>query len=1078
MKKQLLTLTLAAAALTQGFAAMPSVTSFPPVNMPEGGASTRSGMMRAPLNQDAAKGMKVFGSTFADYNMVRNFANYYQNQYSLEKLNTVFNSNDRFSETPSLYMIFAGAYCPDDGYYYAYRVQYYTIGIAYSDAWMRVNPTDGSWEIVSELEDKAHEDTYLYDLAYSPFDGEMFGLVQNADGQVKSRVGKINMENSEVTDMIQLDDYYYAIAFDYDGNMYGVRWKYGSDNTVNGTMLDVFDSNFKVAKSTEIKVNGASYPTYYQHGLDFDYTTGDLIWSATNMEGYQHMVHLNPDTAEGQEWGAVGYSESMIGLYVPYTTASHREAPAVVTDKAFTIDPQGADKVTLTWTNPSTTWNRKPLTDLQKVVIYRDEHKGTPVGEVAAAGQEGKAASFTDTGTTKGVHKYYIIAVNAKGEGVESSIEAYVGHDVPGPVQDITARAIDGGKSAEISWSAPVTGDSNGWFDPNLTYDIVRLPDNVQVATGLTATTYTDSDIPEAKYYSYQITAISADGKGTPAVSNGVLAGASLAIPFATNFQNDVEANRFSSFDNFGTPNLFEYDFNGNDPSGKCMKFLYDKASDATLASPKMNVTKGKNYRVEWTFTLNRFGQSFEDTYHHLRVVGGTEPTYEAMSDLLQDYPQFHSTYNHQEFTLTTYFTAPVDGDYCVGLNVKVEDQSRKEDWIYVTGFSISERFADDLAVTGFDCPVIVSAVDDNYFDVQVHNAGTTAQKDYNVQVGISRLDGTFVPFATTSDVPELAADAKATVRVAGKPAEYGVQDIMARVVMDNDANKLNDDSELCETLVNGALPYNYTVTIPGTEWFDTQMPIYTWYSNTLCQTIYTPALLGLPEGENQIGGLAWEYRSNEDMPNVKLRVELTTFDRDYYGANRPVYVTEGLTKVFDGTVNLEEGSNHWMYITFPDNTFAYDGTKNLVVTTYTEAPSSTTFPLQFVLFNSPSALLDTDSNTHTLVSRNDGDIDIATAKKFSYQEYPKLHVALKSENSGINGIVGQGEFGLSVRGNSVLFSGDVRSAAVYDMNGRLMRTAALNGAASMDLNLAPGVYVIMARDAAGNVKTLKFMAH
>lgn len=1078
MKKQLLTLTLAAAALTSGFAATaPSVTSFPPLNIPKEGAAVQNGMSRAPLNQDAAKGLKVFGSTFIDCNIVRNFANYYQNQYMLDKLSPIYKSGEKFEEMPSIYMIHAGAYCPDDGYYYAYRVQYYTIGITYSDSWLRVDPKDGSWEIITELDNKAHESTYLYDMAYSPYDGEMYGLVQNSDGQIKSRIGLINMDNSEVYDMVQLPHYYFAAAFDYEGNMYGVRWILtGEDDILTGTALDVFDKSWNLVSSRELKVNGAPYLGYYQHGLDMDYTTGDLIWAGTDVEGVQHMFRINPDTAEVEDWGGIGWNETMIGLYVPYTVASHREAPAVVTGKTFAIDPQGANSVTLSWTNPTTTWNRQPLTDLQKVVIYRDEHKGNPIGEVTAAGQEGKGASFTDTGASQGVHKYYIIAVNAKGEGVESSIDAYVGHDVPGPVQNITVKAVDNGNSAELSWSAPVTGDSDGWFDKNITYDIVRLPDNVQVATGLAATTFTDRDIPEAKFYSYSITPVSADGRGTAAVSDGVLAGASLAIPFATNFQNRTEADRFPSFDNFGTPNLFEYSNNNNTGNTMCMLFMFDKSSDATLSSPKMNVRKGQQYRVNWTFSLNRYGYTFEDCYYHLRVMGGASPDHEAMTDVLQDLPDFLCVKNHQVFTVTTYFTAPVDGDYCVGLNVLVPED-RTNDWMYVTGFSISERLDNDLAVTDFKCPVSVSAVDDNFFDVEIHNAGINAQDKYKVEVGVSRLDGVFVPFASTSDVPSLAADARKTVRVVGKPGEYGVQDIMARVVMDNDANKDNDTSDLCEAAVNGAPAFNYTATDESSEWLDTSMPIYTWYSNTLSQTIYTPEMLGLPAGENPIGGLAWEYEADEDMTNVKLQVELTTFDRDHYSASRAAYVSDGLKRVFDGSVNLEEGQNHWMVVSFPDNAYLYDGTKNLVVTVYAEAPSSSTFPLRFRLFNSASASSETDNRTHTLTSRNNGAITMGQGTIFSHQEYPKLHVALKGSGSGINGTSADGEFGISLRGNKVLFSGDVRSAAVYDMNGRLIRSAAMNGNAAIDLNLAPGVYVVMARDAAGNVKTLKFVA-
>jgi len=92
---------------------------------------------------------------------------------------------------------------------------------------------------------------------------------------------------------------------------------------------------------------------------------------------------------------------------------------------------------------------------------------------------------FTDKGAPQGIHKYYVIAVNDKGEGVETFIEAFVGRDVPGQVNDLTVKDKDNGKSVEITWTAPTVGASEGWFDSKITYDVERLPGNTKLATGL-----------------------------------------------------------------------------------------------------------------------------------------------------------------------------------------------------------------------------------------------------------------------------------------------------------------------------------------------------------------------------------------------------------------------------------------------------------------------------------------------------------------------------------------------------------------------------------------------------------------
>ena len=205
MNAKLLSLTLAAASTLSAGAADVKVTAFPPTR-PES-PQLQAKPMNAPLNQERKKGLKVFGTSYIDYNRSRSFVNYYENQFLLDRLSTVATAEEvQQSVIPDLYQVNAGAYNHDDGYYYAYKVKYYTIGITYSYQWLRVNPVDGTWEEVAKLDNHMHDRTYLYDLAYSPYDGEMWGLVQNSDGQVKSRVGIVNLANSEVTDLIQLPE--------------------------------------------------------------------------------------------------------------------------------------------------------------------------------------------------------------------------------------------------------------------------------------------------------------------------------------------------------------------------------------------------------------------------------------------------------------------------------------------------------------------------------------------------------------------------------------------------------------------------------------------------------------------------------------------------------------------------------------------------------------------------------------------------------------------------------------------------------------------------------------------------------
>ena len=52
------------------------------------------------------------------------------------------------------------------------------------------------------------------------------------------------------------------------------------------------------------------------------------------------------------------------------------------------IDANGDNKVTLSWDNPATRWNRRPLSNLSEVWIYRDSYSGEPVAKLPATGKK------------------------------------------------------------------------------------------------------------------------------------------------------------------------------------------------------------------------------------------------------------------------------------------------------------------------------------------------------------------------------------------------------------------------------------------------------------------------------------------------------------------------------------------------------------------------------------------------------------------------------------------------------------------------------------------------------------------
>lgn len=1075
MYKKFIYLTLAAASVATASGAGFKTTAFPPAIPP--GCDSQRDIMRAPLNQERKKGLKAFGFTTIDYNRSRSFCNYFQNEYMLEKLNSIASEEEVMaSGIPDLYMVNAGAYNPDDGSYYAYKVKYFTIGITYSCQWLKVNPADGQWTVIAELDNHMHDNTYLYDMAYSIYDGEMWGLVQNSDGQIKSRVGIVDLADSSVSDFIQLPDYYFAIAFDYEGNAVGVRWKANSNGDIVGSCLDRFDKDFKVVSSTELLVDGAPWLGYFQHGLDFDYSTGDLLWAATDVRGNQAMVRINPDTGETEKFGAIGWNELMLGLHVPYETASDREAPARVSDLSFTIDPEGREAVTVNWTNPATRWNRQPLSDLESVTIRRDSRDSEPIAVIDAKGMEGRTMSFEDKGATQGIHTYYVTAVNAAGTGVPDSIEAFSGKDTPGPVQELKVSTFDDGRSVKVEWKAPVIGDSEGWFDSAITYDVTRLPDNKTVAEGVSALFVEDKDIEEAQFFSYQVTPSNAQGVGTPAVSEGILAGGSLKMPFATEFENNNEADRFTSFDTSGNKSVFIYTSDNTRPGKMAMMYTLGSQNNATLACPPLNVTQGKSYRVRWNFTTCRYGKSMDEMLHHIRITGGTAPRATSMKTLA-DYPELLSVKTPEKFEIITYFEAGETGDYYVGLNVmsEIPNLDSSMPWIYVTGFEIVEACDNDLEALELDAPAWVSATQPNKFKVAVRNNGATDLSGYKVEVGVSRLDGRFLPFAETGVVPTIKSHDTGVVEIWGYPKDgQGVQDLVARVTVDSDPTSGNNDTGMVEVLLFDGDAFNNSADEEYSHWTDSSLPMSAFYDYSASQTAYTPQMLGFTGEKNIITGLAWVYNSPIDIKFDNLKIWLAETGLETFD-NKEWEDTDNVL-VYDGPVSIEAGQEAWMRVPFEDKPFTLNSGNNLLVTVAsyeTANTGNTSFPLIFHIWNdfnaNPGAC---DGLYHSLNYRGGAPFDF-TQSCYLYNQLPVLHVATRN-TTGICTPADNLMHGTVIHGRTASLSATAERVEVYDMNGRIILSCGVKGGSDLSLPMGPGLYILRVSDRQGNSEILK----
>ncbi len=1073
--KLFLPLGLAAVALT---ASGVDVKHFPGLRPPGDREEQASDPMRAPLNTFRGMGTQIFGVTMYDYNNYSNFLNFWSEAPSrLNKLEPVYTVGDtKEEEYPYLYEMNAGAWAGDA--YYGFRVNRYSMGITKVNGWIKVDTETGKWQTLKPLLDTpdASAWNYIYDMAWNPVDDKLYALAENTDGTVTSLVGVLDRATGDWKETVTaLPEYYFAMAFDYDGKVYAIRWDYDNDFYVVGTVLDVYDEDWELETSTPIRVDGRDFKSYYQHGLIFDYSTGDLWWTATNMEGNQYLVNIDPGTGKTVNKGTIGFNETIIGLHIPYVTADARTAPARVENLNYSVDHNGENKVTLTWTNPSKQWNRFTLKNLAEVRVYRDSYDGEPVAILPAdASQIGKEMTWTDENATRGKHTYYVTACAEAGvKGIVDSIDAFAGRDLPGVVRNLTASTTDG-KSIHLTWDAPAVGDSDGWFDSSaLTYKVTRMPDGKDFGT-TSATSLDDRDIPEAHAYCYLVSAVNSDGTGEAVQSNAVIAGECVLVPFKTAFETKIDADRFTSIDNNMDGRTFDYDINLNLLRNTIHMDVSSYGNDDYLVSPPLSLEKGKTYKVVYQFGFGASASSDDILTHHFRFTGGNAATAEGQSDVLGDLPAFETLGLSGSYEIVNYFTAKETGEYYVGFNVLTVPETIM--WYYIEGFEISEAPDDDLAAEALDTYRYVSTIADNKFNVTVYNNGNNPQSDYKVQVVSTTSAGARQVVAETTDVPALQAHERATVSLAGHGTVLGNINYSAVVVLANDGNASNDESPAVEVVAEETDPFNVTVT-NGREDLSTRNPMCHNYACSGVQTIYTPKMTGVQAADGSkvtVTRLAWEYEGKDSFNGTNVKVWLSTTDKEGYGEGDSFIAVSG-EPYYDGTVRVEKGQNKYMVLDL-DEPFTFNPAQNLVVTVAKSEYNHADWLTIFRVFDNDWYL----DKFHSIFSGGTEEFDATAANTgMCYPEAAVLHMAIEGLGSSTEMVFAEGgTVYYDVNAGVLRCNGcTLAGVTVYDFAGNMIdNLRCAEGQSEAALGLQQGAYIIKANLATGRPVALKVL--
>lgn len=274
--------------------------------------------------------------------------------------------------------------------------------------------------------------------------------------------------------------------------------------------------------------------------------------------------------------------------------------PAGVENLSVTPAPQGGLEATVAFTMPTADAKGASLQAPLSAAVYRD-HGAHAVATFTDL-TPGQEISWKDTGIAEAAMRHYRVAAsNEAGEGTDAAMEIWVGEDVAGAVQSLSALENPDG-SVFLSWEAPVDGAHGGWFkSEGMTYRVIRSDGNV-IAEDTTEISLTDNTLPRSgQVLLYYLVTPYVDGvKGQYANTPYEVYGPAIAAPLAETFPDADMSHYPWVSESDGPVYVWSLETVGSDPvasdqngdKGMAMFVATEQSSGitGTLASPKINL--------------------------------------------------------------------------------------------------------------------------------------------------------------------------------------------------------------------------------------------------------------------------------------------------------------------------------------------------------------------------------------------------------------------------------------------------------------------------------------------------------
>ncbi len=541
-----------------------------------------------------------------------------------------------------------------DGMYYA--ISFNDGGSTPSGMKMNSYNVEEGWQQVSYGISLTH---MAADLTFDPTTSQVYGAFSN-DFQTY-HIGTLSRRTGEITLVAALPQRLATLSCTKDGELYGVGY---SDKKL-------YHVNKATGECTEIgKVSGVNNFFGWQ-SADFNWETGKLYaflgdaydysgvyeitlsgkGSSAKIESSKKIVNADYGTDYGQEW--------VTGLFFIQGAGPAAAAPAQVTNLSASFDNM---KGTVRFTLPYLDTNGKDLPAEVGYSITVDD-----AAPITGTGTIGTNVTENFTVSSQGEHTITVAATLNGVSGIPAAVKAWAGADAPAAVGNLNLTAE--GMTTSLSWTAPTTGMHGGSISA-LTYNVVRQPDGVEVAAGLTKTNFSETiSSPILTEYWYEVTAYSGTKRGETAESNHLKLGTAVTVPYSEDFSTAEGFNLYTVIDSNRDGKLWEYNpvNSTNHSLGGNAAFTGSDYNDSDdwLISPAVVMKAGELYKFSFVAKSYR-----PETF---RVAFGAEATAEAMTTELMPATTVNGNYLSEHFSYTLTVSVKKDGMYYFGIQMLTE---------------------------------------------------------------------------------------------------------------------------------------------------------------------------------------------------------------------------------------------------------------------------------------------------------------------------------------------------------------------------------------------------------------------